>query len=134
MARILVIDDEPGMLSVLREMLESAGHLVVEARNGAVAVRWWREHTHEQTIDLIVTDILMPEKDGIEVIQEIRQLAPNTKVIAISGHSQVVKIPFLDVAKRLGAARTIAKPFTMETLLNVVRATLDENHSPGTVN
>jgi DNA-binding NtrC family response regulator len=72
--------------------------------------------------------------DGFEVIQEIRQLAPNTKVIAISGHSQVVKIPYLDVAKRLGAVRTIAKPFTMETLLNAVRAALDEDHSPGTVN
>jgi two-component system chemotaxis response regulator CheY len=134
MARILVIDDEPGMLNALREMLESAGHQVVEAQDGAVAVRWWREHAHEQTIDLILTDILMPEKDGFEVIQEIRQLAPNTKVIAISGHSQVVKIPYLDVAKRLGAVRTIAKPFTMETLLNAVRAALDEDHSPGTVN
>jgi CheY-like chemotaxis protein len=128
MARILIIDDEPRILSLLREMLESAGHLVVEAQDGAVALRWWRDHSHEQTIDLIITDILMPEKDGIEVIQQIRQLAPNTKVIAISGHSEVVRIPFLEVAKRLGAVRTISKPFTMQTLLNAVQAALDERN------
>jgi two-component system response regulator (stage 0 sporulation protein F) len=125
MARILIIDDQPGMLSLLREMLESEDHEVVEASDGAMAIRWWQEHSYDQPIDLIVTDMLMPDGDGIEVIRHIRQASPKTKVIAISGDSPFVNISLLDIARRMGAFRTISKPFTMATLLTAVRAALE---------
>jgi CheY-like chemotaxis protein len=130
--RILVIDDEPGIRELLRDMLETEGHVVCEAADGAMALRRWREHSAEEAIDLIITDMLMPEKDGIEVIREIRQLAPKTKVIAISGGSPLMNIKLLEIANRLGAIRTIAKPFSLETLLNTVRSAFDENHATGT--
>lgn len=122
-ARILVIDDEAAIRSMLRDMLESEGHLVVEASDGAVAMQRWREH-QAQPFDLIITDILMPEKDGLEVIRELRRLSPTTKIIAISGGSPQAHIRFLDIANHLGAYRTIDKPFAMHTLLDAVNGAL----------
>ena len=129
MARILIIDDQPVMLCLLRDMLESENHEVVEASDGLVAIRWWQEHSNEQPIDLIISDMLMPNADGIEVIQYFRQMSPNTKVIAISGGSPFVHISLLDIAKRMGAFQTVAKPFTLKTLLHAVHAALNSNDS-----
>ncbi len=123
MARILVIDDEAAIRGLLRDMLESEGHLVVEASDGAVAMKQWRE-PQAQPFDLVITDILMPEKDGLEVIREIRRLSPKTKVIAISGGSPQVHVRFLDIANHLGAYRTIEKPFSLHDLLDAVNGAL----------
>jgi len=79
MARILLIDDDPLARNILRQILELDGHMVVDAANGAVAMQRWSE----QPADLIVTDILMPEKDGLEVIRELRRQCPQLKVIAV---------------------------------------------------
>jgi len=79
MARILLIDDDPLVRNILRQILELDGHMVVDAANGAVAMQRWSE----QPADLIVTDILMPEKDGLEVIRELRRQCPQLKVIAV---------------------------------------------------
>jgi len=72
MARVLLIDDDPLVRNILRQILELDGHMVVDAANGAVAMQRWSE----QPADLIVTDILMPEKDGLEVIRELRRQCP----------------------------------------------------------
>ena len=77
--RILLIDDDPLVRNILRQILELDGHMVVDAANGAVAMQRWSE----QPADLIVTDILMPEKDGLEVIRELRRQCPQLKVIAV---------------------------------------------------
>jgi CheY-like chemotaxis protein len=77
--RILLIDDDPLARNILRQILELDGHMVVDAANGAVAMQRWSE----QPADLIVTDILMPEKDGLEVIRELRRQCPQLKVIAV---------------------------------------------------
>jgi CheY-like chemotaxis protein len=129
-ARILVIDDEAAIRGMLRDMLEGEGHLIVEAPDGVVAMKQWREH-QDQPFDLIITDILMPEKDGLEVIREIRRLSPQTKVIAISGGSPQVHVRFLDIANYLGAYRTIEKPFALNTLLDAVNDALGADSQPG---
>lgn len=131
-AKILVIDDEPAIRGMLRDMLESDGHLVVEASDGVEAMHQWQEHNRETPFDLIITDILMPEKDGLEVIREVRRLSPKTKIIAISGGSPKVHVRFLDIANHLGAYRTLDKPFALDTLLDAVHAALSEPppHAP----
>lgn len=120
MARILIIDDDQMVLNMLRQVLEGAKHTVVEAANGQVAMKLWRE----QPVDLIVTDILMPEKDGLEVIRELRRECPTVKVIALSGGSRKVHFDALDVAKRFGALVTLEKPFELKELLAAVDTVL----------
>ena len=120
MARILIIDDDQMVLNMLRQVLEGAKHTVVEAANGEVAMRLWRE----QPADLIVTDILMPEKDGLEVIRELRRECPTVKVIALSGGSRKVHFDALDVARRFGAGATLEKPFELKELLAAVESVL----------
>ena len=120
MARILIIDDDKMVLNMLRQVLEGAQHTVVEASNGEVAMRLWREHP----ADLIITDILMPEKDGLEVIRELRRECPTVKVIALSGGSRKIHFDALDVAKRFGALSTLEKPFELKELLASVDTVL----------
>jgi CheY-like chemotaxis protein len=120
MARILIIDDDKMVLNMLRQVLEGAQHTVVEASNGEVAMRLWREHP----ADLIITDILMPEKDGLEVIRELRRDCPTVKVIALSGGSRKVHFDALDVAKRFGAMSTLEKPFELKEFLTTVETAL----------
>jgi len=120
MARILVIDDEPQVRDVLRKMLEKVGYEVVEAPEGAEGLRLHREHP----VDLIVMDILMPGKEGIETILALRNAVPKAKIIAISGGGRMNKLDLLSVAREFGAAHTLAKPFTRQELLEAVREVL----------
>jgi DNA-binding response OmpR family regulator len=119
-ARILVVDDEEAIRSVLREALEYAGYEVVEAEDGVAGV----EQYHDKRADLVILDILMPRKDGLETIQELLQADPTTKIIAISGGVRGGKVDNLAVAKALGAQRTLAKPFRLHELLEMVAAVL----------
>jgi DNA-binding response OmpR family regulator len=120
MARILIIDDDKMVLNMLRQVLEGAQHTVMEASDGVVAMRLWRQ----QSADLIITDILMPEKDGLEVIREMRRECSTVKVIALSGGSRKVHFDALDVAKRFGALATLEKPFELKDLLASVDTVL----------
>ena len=120
MARILIIDDDKMVLNMLRQVLEGAQHIVVEAQNGEIAMRLWRQ----QPADLIITDILMPEKDGLEVIRELRRECPTVKVIALSGGSRKVHFDALDVAKRFGAMSTLEKPFELKDFIATVETAL----------
>ena len=120
MARVLVIDDETQVRNMLRQMLERAGYEVEEAANGAVGVGLYRQ----TPADLIITDILMPEKDGIETILALRKTHPEVKIIAISGGGRTEKLEILLAAESFGALRTLAKPFERQELLEAVRTVL----------
>jgi CheY-like chemotaxis protein len=114
--RILVIDDEPAVRQVFARVLRLAGYDVVLAENGDHGLQQFRS----EDPDLVITDIVMPEKNGIEVIREIRQASPETRIIAMSGGGRVGDVDFLDMAARLGATEIIHKPFDPATLLDAV--------------
>jgi CheY-like chemotaxis protein len=120
MTRILVIDDEAPVRRILRQMLERAGYEVIEAPNSAIGLKLYDENP----VDLIITDILMPQKEGIETIMALRKTAPEVKIIALSGGGRMDKKGLLSTAKALGAACTLAKPFTREEVLAAVRENL----------
>ncbi len=116
MARILIIDDEDELRSLLRQMRELAGHEVSEAVNGAAGI----EIYERDAPDLIITDIIMPEKEGVETIIALRRADPALPIIAISGGGRLDATDFLTMAKKLGARRTLTKPFLREQLLEAV--------------
>jgi len=120
MGRILLIDDNVQILNMLRQILEPEGYEVVDAINGNEGIRLYRE----KPTDLIITDLIMPEKGGIETIMELRRDFPDVKIIAISGGGRSHPGPYLKIAKEVGAQYTFAKPVKREELLNAVRALL----------
>ena len=117
MANILVADDEQAIRSILTMVLQMAGHAVEAAANGEEVLRLARK----QKFDLIVTDIIMPKKEGIETILELKRLQPAIKVIAISGGGRKGSMDFLHVAQMVGASHTIAKPFEPDDLVAAVK-------------
>ncbi|MBI4500592.1 MAG: response regulator [Gemmatimonadetes bacterium] len=117
---MLVIDDEPEVRAVLQEQLRAEGHEVFEAGDGDAAFRLLAEHP----VDLVIADLYMPGMDGIEFTIRLGRQHPRPKIIAISGGGWRDKTDILEVAERLGAARTLAKPFTREQLVTVVRELL----------
>jgi two-component system chemotaxis response regulator CheY len=122
MPSILVVDDEEQIRRLIRETLEQDGYRVTEARDGKEALQQYRL----APADLVIMDILMPDQDGLETTDALRQEFPNVKVIAMTGGSDMIGIlNFLDVAKMLGAHRTIQKPFEMKALLETVQAELE---------
>jgi len=123
MARILVVDDEEQVRTLLLQMLEDVGYKVEVARSGFEAVK-----IHQKTpFDLIVTDIIMPDRGGLETIMDIRAKDPNVKIIAISGGLRSVPEGFLGYARRFGAQRTLEKPFSRQELLGAVEQLLAES-------
>jgi DNA-binding response OmpR family regulator len=122
-ARILVIEDEEDIRGLYSRVLKYAGHDVIEAPDGKLGVEIYRENP----ADLVITDIIMPEKEGIEVIIELRRDFPDVKIIAVSGGGQLMaSTTCLRLAKGLGAVRTLAKPFNQQELVHTVREVLDE--------
>ncbi|MBF0624840.1 MAG: response regulator [Magnetococcales bacterium] len=122
MARILIIDDDPGVRALLRAVLEGAGYQVAEESDGNRGVKRYRR----EGADLVITDMLMPEKDGIEVITELRHHNPQVKVVAISGGGRGLDAVFnLDMAQEFGALHTIAKPFSPFQVLEAVDKLLE---------
>ena len=119
--RILVIDDDDLVRETLRRALETAGFQVVEAADGRQGTRLYRS----DPVDLVITDLLMPVKEGIETIRELRQINADAKIIAISGGGRAGAVDFLGMAKKLGADRVIAKSFRPADLIDAVRAVLD---------
>jgi CheY-like chemotaxis protein len=118
MATILVIDDEAGMRRLVARILAGAGHRVVEAEDGFIAVDKFRR----ETPDIIVVDILMPDRDGIETIQKIRAIRGDVGIIAISGGGVVEPSFYLDLAEKFGAHRHLAKPFKSKELIEAVES------------
>ncbi len=125
MARILIIDDEPNLRSMLRRMLHQAGHQVSEADNGAEGINLYLRDPP----DLVITDILMPKKEGIETIIALHRADPDLPIIAISGGGRSGGVDFLCSAKKLGARHTLSKPFRGDQLLSAVSESLSANSS-----
>ncbi len=117
MTRILIIDDNPDILQLYSRILRQAGYEVVEASNGKIGTMLYRENP----TDLVITDIVMPEKEGIETIRELRKDYPDAKIIAISGGGNAMSSSTcLLLAERLGAQRTLTKPIRIAELLEIV--------------
>ena len=121
MATILVIDDDDDVRHVLRMVLEGAGHIILEAANGIAADHF----IASETVDLVVTDILMPHKEGLETIIDLRRAGRVVPIIAISGGGRTGMTEFLNVAERFGADRTLKKPFRRAELLRLVAELLE---------
>jgi len=118
MPRVLVIDDSPGLRELMCIGLRASGYEVAAAGDGRRALRLQRE----KPCDVIVTDLFMPEMDGIETIQTVRQEFPATAIIAISGVESKTGADFLEVASKLGAQTVLRKPFTIPELIAAVDA------------
>ena len=125
-ASLLIIDDDPGIRTFLREVLEDAGYAVRLAGNGREGFRLFQTNA----ADLVITDVLMPEQDGLDVTMALRRLSPETRIVAISGGT--AEFDYLDVAKELGAHRTLRKPLIVSDLLEVIRQELVLRSSRGT--
>ncbi len=116
MATILIVDDEPALRKIVRQMLESEGHVAVEADNGRAALNVFRARNPE----IVITDIVMPQKDGIEMIAELRRESPAVRVVAISGGGRTRNLDVLRLAERAGADVVLAKPFTRAELIDAL--------------
>ena len=118
--RILIVDDDPGIRRVLQLLLTKSGYQVTQASDGFEALRLWREHGG----DLVITDLHMPEKNGIEMIVELLTHSPGMRIIAMSGGGQTKRLDLLGNATMLGAVFTIEKPFTLPEILSLVSRAL----------
>ncbi len=116
MGRILVVDDDPQMRDMISETLKIAGHEVEGACDGAEAMNRLKDNR----FDLAIIDIVMPEKEGIETIREVRRDYPDLKFFAISGGGRLGPQQYLEVAESLGADRTFVKPFDRQDLLTAI--------------
>ncbi|GAK60632.1 response regulator [Candidatus Vecturithrix granuli] len=126
MARILIIDDDVQFLKMLRQMLEREGYEVVEALDGRVGIRLFRELRTE----LVITDIFMPEKEGIETTLELKREFPGVPIIIMSGGGRAYDFRYLDMAREFGADRAFIKPFERQELLAAIQELLDEREAP----
>ncbi|TKB08233.1 response regulator [Desulforhopalus sp. IMCC35007] len=120
--RILVIDDEPTALDVICKILVHSGYDVLVAKNGQEGVDLFKE----QPCDLVITDMVMPVKDGLQTILDLRTDYPDLPIIAISGGGNISKERYLAVASYLEKVVTVGKPFTVDTLTRAVKKLLDE--------
>lgn len=120
MARILVIDDEPLVCETFQLILEQAGHEIVVAADGKQGI----EKFSARPTQIVVTDIMMPEKEGIETIADLRRISPDVKIIAVSGGTQIRNVDFSQLAKKYGADHTLQKPVKRATLLETVDSCL----------
>jgi DNA-binding NtrC family response regulator len=116
-ARILLLDDEERVIRALTATLRTDGHEVISATNGRDGLRI----LNDEAMDLVVTDIVMPQQEGLETIAEIRRIFPDLPVIAMSGGGVGSAGEYLDLALAFGAHRTIEKPFGSAALLSAVR-------------
>jgi YesN/AraC family two-component response regulator len=113
MSRILLVDDDAQVRKMLKITLERAGYEIVEAADGCEAVKVY----DSASIDLVITDIVMPEKEGIETIMELKSANPAVRIIAISGGGRINPEDYLKWAQRFGVANTFTKPVDREELL-----------------
>jgi len=121
--KVLVIDDDAKITRVLDFKLRKAGYQVIVAANGEAGLNLFKA----QQPDMVITDILMPGKEGLETIMELRRDFPEVKIIAMSGGGHIGADEYLDLAKKFGAQYTFTKPFTGKEILQAVRELLDNS-------
>lgn len=117
MHKILVIDDEPHILLMLKKMLERHDFEIDMATNGAEGLSLFKLSTP----DLVITDIIMPEMEGLETIREMKRIKPDLKIIAMSGGGKVSADSYLKIAGIFGASKSLSKPFSMNEMLLAVQ-------------
>ena len=122
MAKVLIIDDDQALLRAMRKILERWHHEVVEARDGDEGVRLFRA----DSFDLVVTDLIMPGKEGIETIIELREEFPDVRILAVSGGFSMDKTGPLHDAEALGADASLPKPFSIQDFVEAVTRLLEE--------
>jgi DNA-binding response OmpR family regulator len=125
-ARILLIDDNESLRASLRRTLVRAGYDVRDVPGADAALREYRR----EPPDLVITDIVMPDKEGLETIRELRKLDPNAKIIAMSGAAEGRAHPYLTLALRLGASSALEKPFSREEVLTAIAEVLTHKDGP----
>jgi DNA-binding response OmpR family regulator len=117
MGKILIIDDEPYILLMLKKMLERAGYEVDLASNGREGLDLFAR----ASADLVITDIIMPDKEGLELIMEMKRQSPGLKIIAMSGGGRISPESYLECARHFGAEKVFQKPFRQKELVSAVR-------------
>jgi CheY-like chemotaxis protein len=122
MASILLVDDDDQFRTMLSEVLTQAGYQVQEASNGQQALDLYAN----QPPDLVITDLVMPQKEGLEMIVELKRLYPEARVIAISGGGRNGPQDYLKMARAFGARRVLAKPFLHREILEAITQVLQE--------
>ncbi len=120
MPRILVVDDDPISRQILRAMFENNNYEVLEAEDGVKALKLYVN----ESIDLVVTDIFMPEKEGVQTVRELMKENPDVKIIAVSGGSSSANYDSLDWVKMFGVKYTFTKPFNADAIIAAVRELL----------
>jgi DNA-binding NtrC family response regulator len=120
----MVVDDDASIRRTLQALLNRAGYEVMAARDGNEAVRLWRDHGG----DLVITDLHMPEKDGIQTIIELLSHTPGIRIIAMSGGGQTKRLNLLGNMALLGSILTVEKPFTLDEMISAVSRALQPRH------
>lgn len=116
MAGILLVEDNNELRAMLKGAIEKNNHTVIEASNGREALNKFKS----LFIDIVITDLLMPEQDGIGLIMELKKLKPDIKIIAISGGGKAGPTNYLNIAKTLGADATFSKPFNLRDIIDEI--------------
>lgn len=120
MERILIIDDDESTISILTQILQDEGYEVVTAHDGEEGLAQF----HSKPMDLVISDMVMPVKDGLDTILELKKIVPDLPVIAISAGGKIAKERYLEVAAYLGNTKTLAKPFSREQIVGAVKEQL----------
>lgn len=118
--KILIIDDDELIRMTLKSIVKKTGYQVFEAKNGTEGLALFIK----EKPDIVITDMLMPDKEGFETIADIRSISPQTKIIAISGGGSTKNMSFLQLAKQVGADHTLSKPVKPDTLLLAIKTLL----------
>jgi CheY-like chemotaxis protein len=126
MPGVLLVEDDKELREMLKMSLFRSGFTVMEAENGKDAIA----HFKPLVTDLVVTDLIMPEEDGLKVVIKLREMKPSIKIIAISGGGKVGPGSYLNLAKALGADAIFSKPFSINDLISKIEYLLDyEQHN-----
>jgi DNA-binding response OmpR family regulator len=121
--QILIIEDDVAVRELILQTLSRAGYDVIAAEDGEQGINLFRSRNP----DLVITDIVMPQKEGLQTIIELKQESPSVKVIAMSGGGRHSNMDYLKLARKFGARRTVSKPFMRDEMLAAVREVLAEN-------
>ena len=127
MYKILVIDDNVVVRNTIVQILEAEGYEVVSAEDGRRGLSAFRS----EKPDLVITDIIMPDMEGLEIIVTLQKSNPQIRIVAVSGSGRLNEVDYLEYAEKLGAYATLTKPFRREELLSIVRRAFNDEPTDG---